>query len=252
MVYPVNIQFGSVVIPSHLVCELLAYSLGYRYFIYLRKKSSDLISSDDRTLIFIAAAAGAFVFSRLVGAFENPDLFLNRIDISTLYGNKTILGGLLGGLLAVEICKKIIGVKSSSGDLMTYPLILAMLIGRLGCHLAGLEDGTFGTASQLPWSIDFGDHIFRHPTNLYEMLFLALLWLSLLALERATQLADGTRFKLFLFSYCVFRFLIEFIKPKFMLLFDCSSIQIAALLGVFYYTYLFIKSRIPIKKNIYA
>lgn len=54
-------------------------------------------------------------------------------------GNKTIVGGFLGGLIGVEITKKKIGVTTSSGDLMVYPLIVAMdhrshwmLSGRFG------------------------------------------------------------------------------------------------------------------------
>ena len=71
-------------------------------------------------------------------------------------GNKTIVGGFVGGLIGVELVKKRIGITTSSGDLMVYPLILAMIIGRTGCFLGGLEDGTFGIATTLPWGIDFG------------------------------------------------------------------------------------------------
>ncbi len=140
MNFPVNIHIGEIEISSHLVCELLAYSIGFRYFLFLRKNNIDTISTENRTIILIAAALGSFIFSRLVGYFETADFFNNKISLEAIYGNKTILGGLLGGLLSVEICKKIIGVTKSSGDLMTYPILLAMIIGRIGCFLAGLED----------------------------------------------------------------------------------------------------------------
>ena len=58
----------------------------------------------------------------------------------------TIVGALLGGLLVVEITKKIIHEKSSSGDLFTYPLILAMMIGRIGCFTSGLTEETYQRA----------------------------------------------------------------------------------------------------------
>jgi phosphatidylglycerol---prolipoprotein diacylglyceryl transferase len=251
--YPVNIEIGPVEISTHLVCELLAYFLGYRYFLYLRRNTSDTISDENRTIIFIAAAFGALVFSRLIGMLETPDLFTKgALTIHTLYGNKTILGGLLGGLIAVEICKKIIGVTKSSGDLMTYPLLLAMIIGRIGCHLAGLEDGTFGIATTLPWGIDFGDHVTRHPTNLYEIIFLGMLWISLFLIEKKTALADGLRFKIFLYSYCIFRLLVEFIKPNYSLALGLSAIQWASLLGILYYTYLFLTSKGSDKNSTHA
>ena len=75
----------------------------------------------------------------------------------------------------MEFAKKLLVVRVSSGDLMVYPLLLALVIGRIGCFLEGLDDGTFGVAYSLPWAIDFGDGIRRHPTQLYELLFALLL-----------------------------------------------------------------------------
>jgi len=149
--------------------------------------------------------------------------------------NKTIVGGMLGGLIGVEVTKKQIGVKVSSGDLMVYPLILAMIIGRTGCFLAGLEDGTYGIASTLPWAINFGDGIRRHPTNLYEILFWITLWLALKFFEARYKLADGARFKVFMVTYLFLRVFIEFIKPAYFFGFGLSVIQLVCLGGIAYY-----------------
>ena len=106
--------------------------------------------------------------------------------------NKTVLGGFIGGLVGVELTKKAINVHTSSGDLMVFPILLGLIIGRIGCHLEGLEDGTFGKPTTLPWGIDFGDGIARHPTNLYEIIFLIILWLSIIYIEKEayTQTAE--------------------------------------------------------------
>lgn len=80
---------------------------------------------------------------------------------SSLPSTTTVVGGLLGGLVGVELSKKIIGVRTSSGDLFSYPLILGMMIGRVGC-LGGLEDNTYGEATTLPWGMDLGDGVMRH------------------------------------------------------------------------------------------
>lgn len=251
MTFPINIHIGSVEISSHLVFELLAYTLGFQYFLWLRKRTTDVISTEHRTLLFIAAALGAVVFSRIIGYLETPEFFSGNFSWMALYGSKTILGGLLGGLLGVEICKKIIGVDTSSGDLMTYPLLTAMIIGRIGCFSAGLEDGTYGVASTLPWAIDFGDGIYRHPTNLYEILFLCVTWLFILSLDRKYILTNGSKFKIFLFSYLIFRFCVEFIKPVLRFDIGLSGIQLAALLGIVYYYKLLLRphSLIEARKN---
>lgn len=239
MHFPVNIPLGKSFLPVHFICETLAYFVGYRYYTYLRKHNKDQISSENRLIIFIGAAIGALLGSHLVGIFENPSL-LPHFSLTYLMGNKTIVGGMLGGLIGVELTKKKIGVTVSSGDLMVYPLILAMIIGRTGCFLAGLEDGTYGVASNLPWAIDFGDEIRRHPTNLYEIVFWVLLWALLKIAERNRRFADGARFKIFLSSYLVFRFAIEFIKPDYFFSFGLSVIQLVSIAGILYYYKVFV------------
>ncbi|MCE9625419.1 MAG: prolipoprotein diacylglyceryl transferase [Deltaproteobacteria bacterium] len=223
--------------PLHTLFEGAAYFIAYRYFLYLRPKQADPISTEHRLWILVGAAIGALFFSRALAWLENPAQFSqSHWRTLLLLSNKTIVGGLLGGLLGVEIVKKFLGVKVSSGDLMTYPLILGMMIGRVGCFFAGLQDATFGCPTELPWGIDSGDGILRHPTNLYEILFLGGLWLCLRRIEKHRSLADGARFKIFMIAYLAFRFLIEFLKPFPVLGFGLSAIQVACLLGLFYYS----------------
>lgn len=239
MHFPLNIPLGSAQIPVHFVCETLAYFIGYRYYAYLRKRTQDDISANNRLIIFIGAAFGAFLGSHVIGVLENPAL-LSHFSLIYFMGNKTIVGGMLGGLIGVELTKKQIGVTASSGDLMVYPLILAMLIGRTGCFFAGLEDGTYGIASTLPWAINFGDGIRRHPTNLYEIIFWLLLWIVLRLIEKKHPFADGARFKLFMVGYLLFRLLVEFIKPDYFFSFGLSVIQLVCIGGILYYYKVFL------------
>ncbi|HEY0177419.1 MAG TPA: prolipoprotein diacylglyceryl transferase family protein, partial [Pedobacter sp.] len=236
---PLNIPVGSSSIPVHFICETLAYTLGYRYYAWLRKHKKDLITDQQRLIIFIGAALGGFLGSHIIGILENPAL-LKQVNIIYFMGNTTIVGGLLGGLTGVELTKKLIGVTVSSGDLMVYPLILAMIIGRTGCFLAGLEDGTYGIPSSLPWAVDFGDGIPRHPTNLYEIIFWLILALVLYHTEKRIKFPDGAKFKLFMASYLTFRLLIEFIKPDYFFSFGLSVIQLASLAGIIYYYKVFL------------
>ncbi|WDF54842.1 prolipoprotein diacylglyceryl transferase [Mucilaginibacter sp. KACC 22063] len=245
MHFPVNIHIGNAEIPVHFVCETLAYTIGYRFYVYLRHKKQDIISDQHRMIIFIGAAIGAFLGSHILGVLERPDKF-SEMNIVYFMGNTTIVGGLLGGLVGVEATKKIIGVNTSSGDLMVYPICLSMIIGRLGCFFAGLPDGTYGTPSSLPWAINFGDGVRRHPTNLYEILFWAILWIALLITERKHNFADGSKFKVLMVSYLLFRFCDEFIKPDYFFSFGLSSIQLACIAGLIYYSsfiFPFLKSK---------
>ena len=226
---------------------MLSYTLGYRLYVWQRARSRDRISEDQRWWIFMGAAAGALLGSHVLGILENPQN-LAHLDLLLWMSNKTVVGGFLGGLIGVEVTKKMIGVTVSSGDLITYPLIGGLMVGRLGCHLAGLSDGTHGLPSALPWAIDFGDGVPRHPVNLYEVLFLALLAMSIVLLERSAALSDGARFKIFLIGYLLWRFFAEWLKPVYFFPFGLSTIQLACLAGLIYYRkYVFRPSRLTLK-----
>ena len=187
-------------------------------------------------MILVAGIAGALIGSRLLAVFENYSLFQQaKNQWQFVLSNKTILGGLLGALISIELTKWWFKIRASSGDLMTYPIIVGLVIGRIGCFTAGLEDGTYGVATSLPWGMNLGDGINRHPTNLYEILFLLVLFIVLKINDKHIARYDGLKFKLFLFSYLVFRFFVEFIKPDPAVFYSLSAIQIAALAGIIYY-----------------
>jgi len=231
--FPIDIHLGAVTVPAHLVLEVLAYTVGYRYYAALRRRG-DAISDVARMWIFIGAATGALLGSRLLGLLEHPELWTTA-SLRDVLGSKTIVGGLLGGLVGVEWTKRRLGVRSSSGDLMVYPLLLGMMIGRVGCFMAGLEDGTHGAASRLPWAIDLGDGITRHPLPLYEIGFLGLLWAALRRLQGRVRLADGALFKLMMVAYLSYRFGVELLKPEPRPWAGLSAIQLACLAGLGYY-----------------
>ncbi|UYZ63782.1 prolipoprotein diacylglyceryl transferase [Hymenobacter weizhouensis] len=241
MAYPVHLTMGSLTLPIHLLLEVLAYSGGFRLYQYLRTRTQDLISDEHRLLIFVGCATGGLLGSRVLGLLEHPELLGHPPGGWVYYlTNKTIVGGLLGGLIGVELTKRHLGITASSGDLMVFPILLGMSIGRLGCHLSGLEDGTFGTATALPWGIDFGDGVARHPTNLYEIGWLVLLGAGLWLLERRRPLPNGWRFRLFMVGYLLFRLLVEFIKPTPAPAgWGLTAIQWACVAGLGYYVWLF-------------
>jgi prolipoprotein diacylglyceryltransferase len=236
MHYPLEFQLGAARISAHLVFEMLAFTLGYRLYVWLRSRTRDRISDEGRAWVFVGAAAGAFLGSHLLGVLEHP-ANLARFDLVLWMGNKTIVGGLLGGLIGVEWAKKINEITTSSGDLMTYPILLGLAVGRVGCHLAGLTDGTHGLPSSLPWAMDFGDGIPRHPVSLYEIGFLGALAFFISRREINGPLADGLRFKIFMVGYLFWRFWVEFLKPSPWVVpgLGFSVLQLASLAGLFYY-----------------
>lgn len=231
----------------HLILEYIAFIVGFRYYVFLRKRSADEISSNNRLSIIIGATLGALIGSRIIGFLEYPFVEYSQNTWIELLNAKSIMGGLFGGLLGVEIAKKIIGEKRSSGDLFTFPIILGIFIGRVGCFLSGTNEFTYGTETSSIFGVDLGDGILRHPLALYELVFLVLLAIALKQIQKksteASRLKSGELFKWFMILYFSFRFLIEFLKPNEFFVFGLSSVQILCIFCLLYYykTIFFIK-----------
>ncbi|WP_394974456.1 prolipoprotein diacylglyceryl transferase family protein [uncultured Croceitalea sp.] len=228
------ILFG-IKINVHLVLEYLAFFIAFRHYVFIRKRSSDTISSNNRLSIIIGAVFGALLFSRLIAFLENPTLHLEQGWLAIL-NNKTIMGGLFGGLLGVELAKKIIGEKESSGDLFTLPIILGIIIGRIGCFLSGVKEFTYGVETSSFLGIDLGDSMCRHPIALYEIVFLVFLFIVILGFQKkSNSVESGTSFKIFMIAYFGFRFCLEFLKPNTFFFLGLSSIQLLCLICWLYY-----------------
>ena len=220
----------------HLILEYLAFFLAFRYYLLLRRKNNDAISSNNRLSIILGAALGALIGSRLVGFMENPVIEFSSENLIKLLNTKTIMGGLFGGLLGVEWAKKIIGETQSSGDLFVFPIILGIFIGRIGCFLSGINEFTYGKETTTAFGMDLGDGLLRHPTSLYEMIFLVFLFVTLKYLKRNVHLKNGELFKYFMLSFFGFRFFIEFIKPNTFFVFGVSSIQLLCVICWLFYS----------------
>lgn len=156
---------------------------------------------------FIALGLGALSGAILVGS-------LNLNLAGTFAIGHSIAGGIVGGIVGVEFYKALNGIRGSTGGAFVAPLAAGIAVGRFGCFFAGLPDFTYGIPTTLPWGVDFGDGIARHPVQLYEstaMLVFLVVYLGGIARGVPLFLRDG--FYLFVAYYGAQRFLWEFLKP---------------------------------------
>ncbi|QQZ11226.1 prolipoprotein diacylglyceryl transferase [Heyndrickxia vini] len=237
MQFPVYV-FG---IHPHFLFEAIAYFIGFRVYLYTRNK--ERIPMDKAMWVIVGAIFGAAFGSKFLYWFEDPYKTIEHwTNFTYMLEGKTIVGGLLGGLIGVEFAKKCIGWKRSTGDDFVLPLTVGMMLGRIGCFLTGMDDHTYGTATTWITGVDFGDGIKRHPTQLYEIVFLfTLIFILLTIKKKKTILWEGYLFQLFMLSYLVFRLIIDFIKPTPHPYFYLNNIQVACLIGIVYYIHLMIK-----------
>ncbi len=234
MEFPVYLWIGPWRIHPHLLFESLAYAIAFRLVLLNSRK--DTIAPTQRSSVVVGGMVGALIGAKLLVLLQHIDLlWQNWKQFLLLFiQGKTVVGALLGGLIGVELTKKLIGVNRSTGDAFVYPLIVGTAIGRIGCFLTGLSDRTYGIATTLPWGVDFGDGISRHPTQLYEIIFLLGLMVFLKIRSRYHR-QEGDLFKFYMVAYLSFRLLIDFIKPDFHPILGLSAIQIACVLGLLYY-----------------
>ena len=151
----------------------------------------------------IGASLGAYAFGSL------------NLWVGGIHGiARSVEGGLAGGIAGIEILKARAGIRGSTGVRLAVPLAAAIAVGRIGCFLAGLDDQTYGTATTLPWGVDFGDGVRRHPVQLYESLAMVVFIVTFLVLRRRIHpLAIALGFYFFVGVYAVQRFGWEFLKP---------------------------------------
>jgi phosphatidylglycerol:prolipoprotein diacylglycerol transferase len=231
--FPIYLRLGRIGIDLHMAFESLAYFVGFQLYRRLRQTFGDPILLDQRWWIIAAAAAGAAFGSRVLGRMEQaPEIAQQWSSPTFLISGKSIVGGLVGGWIAVEWIKRRLGITASTGDLFAVPLAVGIAVGRIGCFLAGLPDQTYGISTTLPWGVDFGDGVSRHPTQLYEMVFLLLFTLALWMFMRQPH-RNGDVFKLFMTGYMGWRLLVDFLKPEFRVL-GLSIIQWTCLMVSIY------------------
>jgi prolipoprotein diacylglyceryltransferase len=219
-----------------MLFDLVAYTAGFRLFLIQRRRFGDTIDTRARWTVVAAAVFGAAIGSKVMFWLEDPsETLAHWNDPFFLLGGKTIVGGLIGGLIAVEFEKHRAGLTRRTGDLFAMPLAAGISIGRIGCFLSGLPDRTYGTPSHLPWAVDFGDSIPRHPTQLYESIVMAIAAVVLSRLARRPH-REGDVFKLFMVMYFGLRLAVDAIKPEVRILLGLSSLQWASLAVLLYYS----------------
>jgi uncharacterized radical SAM superfamily Fe-S cluster-containing enzyme/prolipoprotein diacylglyceryltransferase len=141
------------------------------------------------------------------------------------HDGKTIMSGLVGGYLGAMLTEWALGIQNFTCDVLAAPLAAGIGVGRLACFSAGC---CYGTATSLPWGVNFGDGCLRHPTQLYESAFHLTAAAVLFQLQRR-QMFRGQLVRLYFVAYFIFRFFTEFIRPEARIFFGLTGYQMAAL-----------------------
>ena len=136
-------------------------------------------------------------------------------------GGKSLIGGLVCGWISVEIAKRVLGIRRSTGDGWALALPAGEAVGRIGCYFNGC---CYGTPCDASFAI-YQHGAWRHPTQLYSAfaaaLIFAIVWFARPLLKR-----EGDAFKLYLLLYGASRFAIEFARTRSVVWHNLSLVQI--------------------------
>lgn len=177
----------------------------------LRKRQAKLpIAGWQKLGIGIGAFCGAMLGAKLPFALSDwQGLTSGAVWFAD---GKTILFGIVGAYLGVEVAKWSLEVRVRTGDSFAVPVALAVAIGRLACYVGGC---CFGRVTSVPWGVIFphqGPEP-RHPTQLYEAAFHLLAAIFLWQCERRGWF-DQQRIKLYILAYLTYRFFSEYLRPE--------------------------------------
>ena len=160
-------------------------------------------------IIVVGGFLGAIIFDK-IAHFKEVGLF----ELAGM----SFAGGIIGGVISLILFYPLIVCKdkkimfSDIGQLIC-PLLIAHAFGRIGCFMGGC---CYGIPSNSFLAVTFPEGSLQHiqyghvtkvlPTQLFEALFLFILFMVLLFFFKKS------RIQIYLISYGVFRFLIEFIR----------------------------------------
>lgn len=198
----------------------------------------------DRRMVLVALGAliGAAVTSRIGTGIRylatEPDPTPSGLLVEA---GRSLLGGLVGAYIGVEVTKKLVGITESTGDLFAPGVALGLAVGRIGCFLTE----QLGTPTGLPWGmtmnqtgvdrgllcLDCGQcptcspATTFHPSFLYEIGFHLTAFVVLWS-RRDDPNWRGQLLRRYLLAYAAFRFVVEFVRGNVEFMFGLTGSQI--------------------------
>ena len=212
-------DIGSLTIGWHGVMVVLAVAVGVAVPLWLAKGTN----IDRSTIYAIApwAILGGFIGARLLHVLDSLDVYTDDpLSVIKFWdGGVSIFGAILGGTLAGVAGAKLKGISAGRlADIVAPGLLLAQVVGRVGCTING---DAYGTATSLPWGVSYTHAnaasttelapYVGHPVPVYEIIW-DLMIFALIWKLRGRLKPDGALFMIYLSLYSFGRFFLSFLR----------------------------------------
>ncbi len=202
---------GGFTVYTYGLMLALAFFIGILLAYFRAKKVGlpPMIIIDTGIVVLIGSVVGAklfYVIGHLPEYIENPG---RLVDV--LRAGGVFQGGLI---VAVILSVAYLYWKKQPvwlvADVAAPSIAIGQAIGRIGCFCAGCCYGKPVDQAELPWAVNFPPDaiapsgVFRHPTQLYEMLLMIVVFVLLVLLWRVRKF-DGQVFWAYVILYSVVR-----------------------------------------------
>jgi len=196
---------------AHTAFDMAAWTsgaaVGFGLYRWRLKGAAERVAGAVGPGYFASLALGAVAGGWMAGS-------LNTLQDAAPALSHSVAGALAGAIVGVEAYKTARGIRGSTGGIFVGSVAVGIVVGRWGCLFSGLPDRTYGLPTRLPWGVDLGDRIARHPVQVYESVAMALFLAAyLMGLARRAPWAMRRGFYVMVAWYGLQRFAWEFLKP---------------------------------------
>ncbi|OGW75453.1 MAG: prolipoprotein diacylglyceryl transferase [Omnitrophica bacterium RBG_13_46_9] len=209
--HPTLFEIGPFVIRSYGVAVAMAFLTAFS-LLYMEAKRRGFYADKVLDLLFCIIVSGV-IGARTLHVLVNLELYrYNLPEIFMVWrGGLAFYGGLISALFASWVFIRINRLPLwETADLVAPYMALGQSIGRMGCFFNGCCFGKY-TTSPFFGVLFPGDTAHRHPTQLYAVLALLLMFI-ILRLAQKNPPFSGFVFCLYLLLYSFQRFFLDFLR----------------------------------------
>ena len=230
---PVAFTLGTIEVRWYGIMVALAILVLVLWTLREVKKGANL-SYDTVFSVALVGIPSGVILSRLLHVIDRWDYFSQNPAQILGASGLTIYGAVLGAAFGIWIYSKFSNFKFGYlADVIAPGIILAQIIGRVGCTLNGC---CYGIETSLPWAVIYTHPgsvaplgVAVHPTQIYEIAYNLLVFAVLLKLKGRFQ-PDGSLFLIYLSLYSLWRVGIDFIREGTPFLFGLHQAQVIGII----------------------
>jgi phosphatidylglycerol:prolipoprotein diacylglycerol transferase len=228
-VSPIAFTIGDISVRWYGIMVALAVVELILWMVWRIRRGAD-ISYDSVITVALIAIPSGIIISRLLHIFDLWSFYLANPGLLWGFGGLTIWGAILGATLGIWVYSRFTDFKFGYFmDVITPGVLLAQVIGRVGCTINGC---CYGAETSLPCGVIYTNPdsyapigVAVHPTQLYEITFLLIVFGVLFWLRKRFR-PDGSLFLIYLSLYSAWRLGIGFLREGTDFLFGLHQAQV--------------------------